>query len=79
MVLGNAVQHRPQQPGTDALPLTISPQLPEGAVLRGRRLNGEPAQLEGGALRTDLRVDRLLEVDYELAEAAALISAPRAP
>ena len=53
-----------KQPGTDAVPLALSIELPPGAELMSTTLDGNP--VSGTAIETDLREDRQVEVRFRL-------------
>jgi hypothetical protein len=53
-----------KQPGTDAVPLALSIELPPGAELIGTTVDGKP--VSGTAIETNLREDRQVEVRFRL-------------
>ena len=53
-----------KQAGTDAMPVALNIQLPDGAKLMSATLDGKP--VNGTSFQTDLKVDRYIEVRFKL-------------
>ncbi len=53
-----------KQPGTRAIPLTITVEVPPGMEIRASALDGKPLESATGRIVTDLRQDRELVVRY---------------
>ena len=53
-----------KQAGTDAMPVALNIQLPDGANFMSATLDGKP--VNGTSFQTDLKVDRYIEVRFKL-------------